>query len=594
MNRTHRNLAFGTTLRRIAIVSALLAACALPARADDLKDARAALAAGQLDAAQQLFEKVASQGFADGAAGVGLVQLKRHEYEKANASFELARKMDGNLAMAWFGLGEVQRHAGNMQAAVDLYRRAVEIDRKFPEAQLALGDGLRELKQYPEAIAALAPGLNWGVKWRPAFLVAHGNVELARDSLRDAGIYFTQAQQAAPESPLTNRALGDFYLKRGIGSLAIPSYQKAVELDSSDVELRHALGQALYFDQRYNDALEAFRWVTQRDGEYAPGQFSLGKLYYLSGAADPRRYAEAKPYLEKYTQLMPNDARGWSYLGQDLYYLKMKAEAIAAMTKAAELGEKSKDMFTVLGRAYVDNKEWAKAIDAYAKGDPNTQDLFKIGQVHALLGNIAAADSVYQGMIAKDSTTSEARFAMQELGKLKFRLKDFPGTIAAMSRRIALDPNSDEAYYYMGLSYKEMKQTPEAVAALRQSVAIAPNKADRHFWLGVVLSGLPDSTEQAMESFTRCTELDSTSKNAAIAFQQMGYNFLMRKEWGKATSLLERALAINDRDVSTLVWLAQGYQNSGNKAKAIETYRRVLALDPSNADANKGLKSLSS
>ena len=55
---------------------------------------------------------------------------------------------------------------------------------------------------------------------------------MARDSLRDAGIYFTQAQQAAPDDPTTNRALGDFYLKRGIGSLAIPSYQKAVELDS--------------------------------------------------------------------------------------------------------------------------------------------------------------------------------------------------------------------------------------------------------------------------------------------------------------------------------------------------------------------------
>ncbi len=592
MNRNHVSLAIGAVLRPALVAVALIVAVAAPVFADDLKDARAALAAGQLDQAMTLFEKVASQGFADGRSGMGLVLLRRHDYTKAAEAFEQARKMDNGNAMAWYGLGEVQRQAGQLQAAIELYRKAVDLDRKFPEAQLALGNSLRDLKQYPEAIAALAPGLNWGTKWRPKFLVAHGNVELARDSLRDAGIYFTQAQQAAPEDPVTNRALGDFYLKRGIGSLAIPSYEKAVELDTSDVELRHALGTALYFDQRYNDALEAFRWVTQRDPEYAPGNFSLGKLYYLSGAADPRRYAEARPYLEKYTQLMPNDSRGWAYLGQDLYYLKMKPEAIVAMTKAAELGEKSKDMFTVLGRAYVDTKEWAKAIGAYDRGEPNTQDLFKIGQVHALLGNTAAADSVYQGMIAKDSTTSEAKFAMQELGKLKFRLKDFPGTVAMMTRRIALDPNSDEAYYYMGLSYKEMKQLPEAVDALRQAALLAPNKPDRHFWLGVVLSSIPDSTAESVASFTRFTELDTTSKNAALAFQQLGYQRLLAKDWSSAVNLLERSAGINPADVNTQVWLAQGYQNNGNKTKAIEAYRRALGVDPTNSDAKKGLASL--
>lgn len=593
MNRTTGIRDNARALRRLAIITLLGLACAIPARADDLKDARSALAAGQLETAQQLFEKVASQGFAEGRAGVGLVQLRKRDYVKAKEAFELSQRMDANLALSWYGLGEVQRNQGDCAGAVENYRKAVDLDRKFPEAQLALGDCLREQKQYAAALTALTPGLNWGPKWRHLFLVAHGNVELARDSLRDAGIYFTQAQQAAPDDPRTNRALGDFYLKRSIGSLAIPSYQRAVELDTSDVELRHALGTALYFDQRYNDALEQFRWVVERDGEFAPGRFSLGKLYYLSGAADARRYAEARPHLEKYTQLMPADARGWAYLGQDLYYLKLKTEAIAAMTKAAELGEKSKDMYTVLGRAYVDNKEWANAIAAYEKGDPNTQDMFKIGQVLVFLGNTSGADSVYQSMIAKDSTSSEAKFAMQELGKLKFRLKDFPGTVTAMQRRIALDPNSDEAYYYMGLSYKEMKQMPEAVEALRQSVSLAPGKADRHFWLGIVLSSMPDSSDVSAAFLMSSTEIDSTGKNAAIAFQQLGYRSLLAKEWGKATSFLERAAALNDKDVSTLVWLAQGYQNAGNKTKAIETYRRVLQLDPGNAEAKKGIQSLS-
>ena len=576
----------------IALAALLaLALCAPVARADDLKDARAALASGQYDQALRLFERVASQGFAEGRAGVGQVHLRKREYAQAKSAFEHAQKMDPNLALAWFGLGEVERRQEKYAEAVPFLKKAVDLDRKYPEAQLALGECLTQIRRHEEAIQSLSPGLNWGTKWKPRFLVALGNVEMSRDSLRDAGIYFTQAQQAAPEDPITNRALGDFYLKRGIGSLAIPNYQRAVTLDSADVELHFALAKALEYDQRNNDALAEYEWVVARDPEYPPGQLAIGSLLYRAGQADPRRYTEARAPLEKYTRLMPDDPRGWSLLGRDLYFLKLKDESVEAMTKAAVLGEKNKDMYTVLGRALVDRKEWQKALDAYAKGEPNTTDQFKIGQMLVILGQLTQADSMYKAMIAKDSTSSDARFAMVELGKLAFRQRDYPATVAAMQRRIALDPTSDEAYYYAGLSYKELKQLPEAVAALRQAVILAPGKADRHFWLGLVLASA-DSIAEANAALNRMVEIDSTSKNAAIAFQQLGYRALLDKDWPRAITLLERSASINDKDVHTLVWLGQGYQNSGNKGKAIEAYRRVLALEPDNPDARNGLKVL--
>lgn len=574
-----------------ALALAALALGAPLAQADDLKDARAALASGQYDQALRLFERVAAQGFAEGQAGVGQVQLRRRDYARAKAAFEQAQKMDPNLATAWYGLGEVERRQERYTEAVPFLKKAVELDRKYPEAQLALGECLTQVRRHDEAIQALSPGLNWGTKWKPRFLVALGNVEMSRDSLRDAGIYFTQAQQAAPDDPVTNRALGDFYLKRGIGSLAIPNYQRAVALDSADVELHYALAKALEYDGRNNEALEEYQGVVARDPGFGPGLLSLGSLLYRAGAADAKRYGEARAFLEKYTQLMPSDPRGWSLLGRDLYFLKLKDEAVEAMSKAAALGEKNKDMYTVLGRAQVERKEWQKAIDAYAKGEPNITDQFKIGQMLVILGQLPQADSMYKAMIAKDSTSMDARFAMVELGKLAFRQRDYPATAAAMQRRIALDPPSDEAYYYAGLSYKEMKQLPEAIAALRQAAVLAPGKADRHFWLGLVLASA-DSIAEANASLVRQVEIDSTSKNAAIAYQQLGYRALLEKDWSRAISLLERSVSINDKDCNTLVWLGQGYQNSGNRPKAIETYRRVLELCPDNQDARNGMKIL--
>ncbi len=591
MNANARNRDARRVVGGWVVAVALCALFAPAVRADDLRDARTALAAGQLEQAQQLFERVASQGFADGAAGVGQVYLRKRDYVHAQEAFERAQKMDANLAYAWYGLGEVHRRQDDFEAAIPFLSKAVEIDRKFPEAQLALGQCLVQVKRYNEAVQALNPGLNWGPKWKPRFLVALGHVEMARDSLRDAGIYFTQAQQAAPDDPQTNRALGDFYLKRGIGSLAVPSYQKAVELDTADVELTYALGQALYYDQRYNEALEKYKWVATRDAEFAPGQFALGNLYYLSGPADPRRYADAKPYLEKYTQLMPKDPRGWSVLGRDYFYLKQREDAVAAMTKAAELGEKSKDMYTILGRCLVEQKNWQGALDAYGKGEPNATDQLKIAQIFVFLGQMERADSVYTSLIARDSTSWNGQFAMLEMGKMRFRQKDYPATVSVLQRRIALDPNSDEAYYFMGLSYNEMKQLPDAVAALRQATTLAPSKPDRWFRLGLVLATM-DSIPESNAAFTQQTALDSTSKDACIGFRQLGYRALLEKDWNRAIGLLERSAAICTTDVQTLIWLAQGYANAGNRTKAIDVFRKVLQIQPGNPDASKGLKQL--
>jgi tetratricopeptide (TPR) repeat protein len=575
------------TARHAVLALAVLASLsAATARADDLKDARTALAAGQLDQSIQLFEKAAAQGYAEGRAGVGQVWLRRHNFDKALEQFQLAQKMDPNLALAHWGAGECARRNEDCNTALPEFQRAVELDHKYPDAQLALGDCLTQLKKYDQAVASLQPGLNWG-KWKPRFLVALGNVEMARDSLRDAGIYFTQASEVAPDDPITNKALGDFYLKRGIGSLAIPSYEKAVSLDSTDIDLRFALGRALAFDQRYDDAIAQYQWVAQANPDYAGAQLALGDIYYRAGQAQPRYYAEARPHLEKYTQLAPNDARGWSLLGRDLYYLREKDAALAAMKKAESLGDKSKDMYTVMFRALVDAKDWNGALVAVQKGEPTSADMLKLAQVQAISGNNAAADSMYRALVEKDSTSNDAKFALLEMGKTQYKAKDYPTAVSTLTRRIALDPNSDEAYYYRGLSHKELKELPEAVADLRQAVVLAPTKGDRYFWLAVAQSqaGAADS---ALAGFRAMVAVDSTSKNASTAYQQIGFDYLKKKDWAAAIPFLEKSVAIDPTNKQSLIWLGQAYQNSGNKTKAIEYYDRVLQMDPNEPNASKG------
>jgi superkiller protein 3 len=579
-----------------ALVSASLCLVAPAAtHADDLKDGRAALQAGRYDEAIKLFESAAKQGLAAGRAGVGQVWLKRRQYDKALEHFQTAQRMDPTFALGFYGEGEVYRRQDKCSDALAPLQKAVGLDRKFPEAQLALGDCLVKTKQYEKAVGVLSEGLKWGPKWRPRFLVALGTAEMSRDSLRDAGIYFTKAREEAPNDPEVRRALGDFYVQRGTWALAVLETQAAVDLDTTDSELRYSLAQALErVGDRNDDALEQYKWITQRDPDFGPAQLAMGDLLYRAGKArnDMQRYQEARAPLERYTKLAPNDPKGWSLLGRTLSNLKMRDEAVDAMLKAEQLGDKNKEMFSMLGKALAEKRDYTRALKYFEMGEKKPQDYLVMAQLYVIDGQLGKADSIYQAMLNQDSTSSSAKLALNERGKLRFRQKDYDGALALFQKRIALDPNSAEAYFYIGLCQKELKRYPEALTALKQSTALDSTKAERFFWLGV-LSDQQKAISDAEVAFRRSVALDDTSRLASKARAQLGFYRLLQKDWSGALQHLERSVVLDPQYVQAWVWLGQGYQNSGNRDKAIDAYKRALALDPNQAEASKGVKVLS-
>ncbi len=354
--------------------------------------------------------------------------------------------------------------------------------------------------------------------------------------------------------------------------------------------------------------------MVARDPDFPAGEYALGDLLYRSGKADPRRYSEARAPLEKYTQLMPEDPKGWSVLGRDYYYLALAEKdstlsnaALDALNKAERLGDKSKEMYVVRARLQIDRRQFDQAAVDFerAGSDLAPEDQYRMARIMFIQKNTARAESLYSAIIAQDSTTRLAGVVLAELGKMRFgeaadtakvdkpaAVPLFEQAIELFQQRIRLDPNNDEAYYYVGLSCRQLDRISEAIAAMRQARDLAPDKADRHFWLGL-LYVQTDSTAEAETEFQQAVDLDpSNSGNKAIAPQRLGYFRLLRKEYAGAIERLEQAAEINGRDPATLLWLGQAYQNSGNRGKAVEYYRRLLQVDPGNTDARNGLKSL--
>lgn len=82
-----------------------------------------------------------------------------------------------------------------------------------------------------------------------------------------------------------------------------------------------------------------------------------------------------------------------------------------------------------------------------------------------------------------------------------------------------------------------------------------------------------------------------TAKNTGFASRQMGYYDLLAKNNQDAIKKLEKAVEINDTDLQAWIWLAQAYQNGGQRSKACDAYDHALSIDPNQAIALKGKKS---
>ena len=79
-------------------------------------------------------------------------------------------------------------------------------------------------------------------------------------------------------------------------------------------------------------------------------------------------------------------------------------------------------------------------------------------------------------------------------------------------------------------------------------------------------------------------------RSVRAAGQEIAFDYNEQPQ--EAIRHLDRAVTIEPKDTQAWVWLGQGQQNSGNRAKACESYKRALDLDPAQADALNGKKVL--
>ncbi|HEV2802378.1 MAG TPA: tetratricopeptide repeat protein [Pyrinomonadaceae bacterium] len=153
--------------------------------------------------------------------GLGNAYLATNQLPEAARAYSRAVELDGQLAMAYRGVGDVLTRQGKNKDALAYYERAKALGYFSPGAALNTGRNLMRLGRWTEAARELAA-----------------------------------VAKAQPTAEVFI-ALGDCYAQLKQPLSAAPAYRRAIELDPQSAQAHARYGEVMYESREYAAAAEA-------------------------------------------------------------------------------------------------------------------------------------------------------------------------------------------------------------------------------------------------------------------------------------------------------------------------------------------------
>jgi tetratricopeptide (TPR) repeat protein len=366
---------FGQRLREALAKPGTMALVRLAETADDSRLSTTTLVQlardlrhrGEAEAALQLLlrvqERHPSDFWLNHELGFAFKEQKPARWEEVVRYFTAAVALRPSNSVVYLNLGKALRAKGDVEGAIRICGRAIELDPKFASPHYDLGAILCDDKRdYDRAIACFRRALELD----PRLVLAHlslGNALRKKGDLDGAIACYKKALELDPKYALAHLNLGNALREKGDLDCAIAYHKRALELDPKDAVAHNNLGNALYAKHDLDCAIACYQKALELDPKYPLAHNNLGNALYakhdLDGAiACHKRALELDP---KYAEAHYN-------LGNTLLDKGDLDGAIACYKKALELDPKYAEAHCNLGNILKQQGRFAAAVASYRRG----------------------------------------------------------------------------------------------------------------------------------------------------------------------------------------------------------------------------------
>jgi tetratricopeptide (TPR) repeat protein len=189
------------------------------------------------------------------------------------------------------------------------------------------------------------------------------------------------------------------------------------------------------------------------------------------------------------------------------------------------------------------------------------------------------ATEYFQKSLAIERSAS----ALTQLGVTQLELGLTDDARASLEEAIRIDPNYEEAYYNLALTYREEQQS-KVIELFERAIELDPEYGMAHRELGWALSRGKDKDPEAEYHLRRAIELNDEDGWAHI---YLGNILWRRRDQDSAEQCFKRAVEVWS-EISTPYWcLALFYEYENRPNDALKLYDQALRIDPEDPVANK-------
>ena len=218
---------------------------------------------------------------------VGITLAARTHYMESNKILSAVRKSAPGYLESQMQIAENFARMDRIEDALSTLRSVSRSHSNWPEVFIAMGDLLRQQKQYEDAVDAYDAALKLYPENRPANWAAYYMRGIALERAKQwnrAEEDFRKALELNPEDPGVLNYLGYSYLDRGENlTEARRLIEMAFEKNPSDGYIMDSLGWAMYVMGEFKDAVEILEKAVESTPADATINEHLGDVYWQVG-----------------------------------------------------------------------------------------------------------------------------------------------------------------------------------------------------------------------------------------------------------------------------------------------------------------------
>ena len=152
------------------------------------------------------------------------------------------------------------------------------------------------------------------------------------------------------------------------------------------------------------------------------------------------------------------------------------------------------------------------------------EDNYIRGRLAAVEAKIAEQVQLEQQSIqrANEEQQSRKKIADLRLAALNsYRQGSYQKSISELQEYLKFEPNSDEAYFYLGANFQDLKQLDTAILNFEKCISINPGNVLAHLNLGLLYDYHRSNFKQAEEHLRKAKELGGADKYTPEHLQRM-------------------------------------------------------------------------